>query len=47
MSPCFSVYKFNIVITKYGSILYNVGMDEVLVHYACTFKNSGLYFHFQ
>ena len=26
-------------ITKYGSILY-IGMDVVLAHYACTFKNS-------
>ena len=22
-------------------------MDEVLAHYACTFKNSDLHFHFQ
>ena len=26
-------------VTKYGSTLY-IGMDEVLTHYACTFKNS-------
>ena len=33
-------------ITKYGSTLY-IGMDEVLAHYACTFENSNLHFHFQ
>ena len=33
-------------ITKYGSNLY-IGMDEVLAHYACTFENSNLHFHFQ
>ena len=33
-------------ITKYGSTLY-VGMDEVWAHYACTFENSDLHFHFQ
>ena len=33
-------------ITKYGSTLY-IGMDEVLAHYACTFENSDLHFHFQ
>ena len=33
-------------ITKYGSTLY-IRMDEVLAHYACTFKNSNLHFHFQ
>ena len=32
-------------ITKYGSTLY-IGMDEVLAHYACTFENSDLHFHF-
>ena len=26
-------------ITKYGSTLY-IGMDKVLAHYACIFKNS-------
>ena len=35
-----------IIITKYGSTLY-IGMDEVLAHYACTFENSDLHFHFQ
>ena len=35
-----------LAITKYGSTLY-IGMDEVLAHYACTFKNSNLHFHFQ
>ena len=34
-------------ITKYGSALYNIGMDEVMAHYACTFENSNLHFHFQ
>ena len=34
------------VITKYDSTLY-IGMDEVLAHYACTFENSDLHFHFQ
>ena len=34
------------IITKYGSTLY-IGMDEVLAHYAGTFKNSNLHFHFQ
>ena len=24
-----------------------IGMDEVLAHYACTFENSNLHFHFQ
>ena len=24
-----------------------IGMDEVLAHYTCTFKNSDLHFHFQ
>ena len=33
-------------ITKYGSTLY-IGMDEVLAHYACTFEDSDLHFHFQ
>ena len=33
-------------ITKYGSTLY-IGMNEVLGHCACTFKNSDLHFHFQ
>ena len=33
-------------ITKYGSTLY-IGMDKVLAHYACTFENSDLHFHFQ
>ena len=33
-------------ITKYSSTLY-IGMDEVLAHYACTFENSDLHFHFQ
>ena len=33
-------------ITKYSSTLY-IGMDKVLAHYACTFKNSDLHFHFQ
>ena len=33
-------------ITKYGNTLY-IGMDEVLTHYACTFENSSLHFHFQ
>ena len=33
-------------ITKYGSTLY-IGMDEVLAHFACTFENSNLHFHFQ
>ena len=33
-------------ITKFGSTLY-IGMDEVLAHYACTFENSKLHFHFQ
>ena len=35
-----------IYITIYGSTLY-IGMDEVLAHYACTFENSNLHFHFQ
>ena len=35
-----------ISITKYSSTLY-IGMDEVLAHYACTFENSNLHFHFQ
>ena len=30
-------------ITRYGSTLYNIGMDEVLAHYACTFENSNNY----
>ena len=34
------------IITKYGSTLY-IEMDEVLAHYACTFENSDLHFHFQ
>ena len=34
------------IITKYHSTLY-IGMDEVLAHYACTFENSDLHFHFQ
>ena len=34
-------------ITKYGSTLYIIGMDEVLALYACTFELSNLYFHFQ
>ena len=34
------------IITKYGSTLY-VGMNEVLAHYACTFENFDLHFHFQ
>ena len=25
----------------------DIGMDDVLAHYACTFKNSNLHFHFQ
>ena len=37
---------WDIYITKYGSTLY-IGMDEVLAHYACTFENSDLHFHFQ
>ena len=37
--------KETINITKYGSTLY-IGMDEVLAHYACTFENSDLHFHF-
>ena len=34
-----------VLFTKYGSTLY-IGMEEVLAHYACTFKNSNLHFHF-
>ena len=34
------------LITKYGSSLY-IGMDEVFSHYASTFENSDLHFHFQ
>ena len=34
-------------ITKYGSTLYIIGMDEVLAHYACTFEILDLHFHFQ
>ena len=34
-----------VIITKYGSTLYK-GMDEILAHYACTFKNSAFHFHF-
>ena len=34
------------LITKYSSTLY-IGMDEVFAHYACTFENSDLHFHFQ
>ena len=42
-----SLCKNEIVhITKYSSTLY-IGMDEVLAHYACTFENSDLHFHFQ
>ena len=34
-------------ITKYDSTLY-IEMDEVLApHYACTFENFNLHFHFQ
>ena len=33
-------------IMRSQSTLY-IGMDEVLAHYACTFKNSNLHFHFQ
>ena len=32
--------------TKYGSTLF-IGMNDVLAHYACTFKNSNLHFHIQ
>ena len=32
------------IITKYGSTLY-IGMDEVLAHYACTFKILDVHFH--
>ena len=32
--------------TKYGSALY-IGMNDVLDHHACLFKNSNLHFHFQ
>ena len=35
----------SLMITKYDSTLY-IGMDEVLAHYACTFENSNLHFHF-
>ena len=38
--------KLSTTITKYDSTLY-IGMDEVLAHYACTFENSNLHFHFQ
>ena len=24
-----------------------IGIDEILAHYACTFENSNLHFHFQ
>ena len=39
-------YVCGMCITKYGSTLY-IGMDEVLAHYACTFENSNMHFHFQ
>ena len=42
-----NTYDNYIVITKYGSTLYNIRMDKVLAHYACTFENSNLHFHFQ
>ena len=35
------------LITKYGSTLYNIGMDEVFQHHAHTFEKSNLNFHFQ
>ena len=34
------------MIKKYGSTLYNIGMDKVLSHYACTFENFDLHFNF-
>ena len=40
------LYYAPVYITKYGSTLY-IGMDKVLAHYACTFENSNLHFHFQ
>ena len=40
------ITKYGSTFTKYGSTLY-IGMDEVLAHYACTFENSDLHFHFQ
>ena len=30
-----------------GTVVLYIGMDEVLAHYACTFENSDLNFHFQ
>ena len=40
------VCRIRFTITKYSSTLY-IGMDGVLVHYACTFENSNLHFYFQ
>ena len=47
--PCIVVREccgVNMYITKYGRTLY-IGMDEVLAHYASTFENLDLHFHFQ
>ena len=47
VSPLYNVLQECIVITKYGSIYFVIGMNKVLAHYACTFENSHLPFHFQ
>ena len=30
-----------------NTVVLCIGMNEVLAHYACTFENSDLHFHFQ
>ena len=38
--------QFNRVVSQ-STVVLCIGMDEVLVHYTCTFENSDLHFSFQ
>ena len=39
--------KLACILSQSTVVLCIIGMDEVLAHYACTFENSDLHFHFQ
>ena len=47
LNKCAKSLSYVRLISQCTVVLCIIGMDEVLAHYACTFKNSNLHFHFQ
>ena len=41
------ISTMSILLSQSTVVLCIIGMDKVLAHYACTFENSNLHFHFQ